>query len=253
MYAVVIDRVAGDSDEAARALAAALGKTAVEVRPRVNVPGGGPSIVAVHGEPEAADAVAARLRAAGFASGTVAVREPLPHLVEARRFDLAASALGIESRESPLIALTWSDIDVLVRGTRMTQTKYTETVRETKLSIGRTFLSGGLVNTRTETTKRTHTATDGDEFLYVFAGPTVVAMREHELQYQSLGPALQPSRTANFRFVLAEIQRRCPRARIDDRLMRRATQAQILGATLSPDDHLDLATMLVAASLRTAP
>jgi hypothetical protein len=252
VFAVVIDRVTGDVAEAARALASVLGKTAYEVRPSVQVQGGGPAVVALHGEPAAAESTAAQLRAAGFTTDVVGVRDPLPDLVVARRFDLGATALGIETRESLAIALPWTDIDVLLRGTRMTQTKYTETMKETKLSLGRTLLSGGLVNTRTETTTRTRTATDGDEFLLVFAGPTVVALREHEMQYQSLGPALQPSRTANFRLVLAEIQRSSPHALRDDRLMRRATQAQILGPTLSPDEHLDFAARLVAASLRAS-
>ncbi len=252
MFAVVIDRVTGDVGEAARALASALDKTAYEVRPSLQVPGGGPAVVAVHAEAETASAVAARLRDSGFASGIVAVRDPLPDLLVARRFDLGDSALGIESRESPSIAIAWTDVDVLLRGTRMTQVEHTETVRETKLSVGRTLLSDGLVNTRTETPTRTRTTTDGDEFLLVFAGPTVVALREHEMQYQSLGAALQPARSANFRHVLAEVRRQAAHASYDERLMRRATQAQILGPTLSPDDHLDLAAMLVAASLRTA-
>jgi len=64
--------------------------------------------------------------------------------------------------------------------------------------------------------------------------------------------ALQPSRTANFRYLVAELQRRCPHAMRDERLMRRSTQGQILGPMLSPDDHLELAAMLVVRSLRAA-
>ena len=101
-------------------------------------------------------------------------------------------------------------------------------------------------------TTRTRTETDADEFLLVFAGSQVCSLREHEMQYQSLGPALQPSRVANFRHVVAQLRARCPHALCDERLMRRSTQAQILGATLSPDDHLDFACLLVAQSMRTS-
>jgi hypothetical protein len=250
MHAVVVDRVTGDVAEAARKLAGVLGKTAYEVRPSVQVPGGGPAVVAVLADPDAAAATAAALRGVGFECGVVTVRDPLPGQIVARRFEIGAAALVVEARESPAVALPYAEVELLVRGSRMTQAKYTETVRETKLSLGRTLATGGLLNTKTETTTRTRTATDGDEFLVVFAGATPVVLREHELQYQSLGAALQPSRTANFRHVVAELQRLCPQAVRDERLMRRATQAQILGPMLSPDDHLDLAIELLATSLR---
>jgi hypothetical protein len=210
----------------------------------------------VHGQEDAARESAAQLRAAGFACSVVPARDPLPGLVVARRFDLGATELGIETRDAQSVVLPYAAIDVILRGTRQTQSKQTETVTERKLAIGRSILSGGLVNTRTETTTRTRTTTDADEFLLVFAGAHVCSLREHEMQYQSLGPALQPSRTANFRHVVAEIQRLCPHALRDERLMRRSTQGQILGPMLSPDDHLELAALLVADSLRaraTAP
>ena len=82
----------------------------------------------------------------------------------------------------------------------------------------------------------------------MFAGPDVASLRERELQYQSLGAALQPSRMANFRYLVAEIERRAGRAVRDERLMRRSVQSQTLGPMLSPDEHLELAAKLIAAS-----
>ena len=250
MHVVVLDRVAGDVAELARGLAGVLGKTAYEVRSSLLVPEGGPAIVAVHAQADAAEHTATQLRAAGFHCSVVAGKDPLPDLVVARRFDLGATELGIETRDAQSLTVPYAAVDVLLRGTRQTQTKATETVTERKLAIGRSILSGGLVNTRTETTTRTRTTTDADESLLVFAGAQVCSLREHEMQYQSLGPALQPSRTANFRYVVAELQRRCANAVRDERLMRRSTQGQILGPMLSPDDHLELAALLVAQSLR---
>jgi hypothetical protein len=259
VHAVVIDRVANDVAEPAgpsdlaRALASVLGKTAYEVRPSLQVPEGGPAIVAVHAQPDAAEQTATQLRAAGFHCSAVPAKDPLPGLVVARRFELGATELTVETRDATTVSLPYAAVDVLLRGTRQTQSKQTEKVTERKLAIGRSILSGGLVNTRTETTTRTRTTTDADEFLLVFAGASVCSLREHEMQYQSLGAALQPSRTANFRHVVAELQRLCAHALRDDRLMRRSTQGQILGPMLSPDDHLELAAKLVADSLRARP
>ncbi|HET6582195.1 MAG TPA: hypothetical protein VFG69_02085, partial [Nannocystaceae bacterium] len=154
LHAVVIDRVTTDPGEAARAIAAVLGKTAYEVRPSVQLPGGGPAVVAVLADPEAAAAIAAGIRAIGLECAVVPVRDPWPDMIVARRFELGAAALGVESREGTSVALPHADIDVLLRGTRQTQTKSTERVTERKIAIGRAILSGGLVNTRTETTTR---------------------------------------------------------------------------------------------------
>ncbi len=249
MFAVVIDRVTGDTAAAASALATAMGKTAYEARPSVQLPGGGPAVVGVHATSEAAQGVAATVRAAGFVCTVVPVKDPLPQLVVPQRFELEGDALRVEARAHVQASIPYDAIEVLLHGTRQTQTQGTEKVSTRKLSIGRAVMSGGLVNTRTETTTRTTTTTDSDEFLLVFAGGDVVSLRERELQYQSLGPALQPSRMANFRHVVAEVQRRAGRAIKDDRLMRRSVQSQMLGPMLSPDDHLELAAKLVAASL----
>ena len=88
-------------------------------------------------------------------------------------------------------------------------------------------------------------------FLHLYArGMPPLAWREDRLQYRSLGKALLPSRHANFAQVVAELRRRCPAAAYDERLATRAGQAQLLGPTLSTDDHLDVAISVLAAALR---
>lgn len=248
VFAIVIDRVTAEPEVAAGALAKALGKTAYEARPSVQLPGGGPAVVGVHATADVAEGSAAAVRAAGFVCTVVPVKDPLPQLVVPVRFQLGDDELAVETRTHVHATIRWDTIEVLLHGTRQTQTESSEKVTTRKLSIGRAVLTGGLVNTRKETSTRTTTATDSDEFLLVFAGPDVVSLREHELQYQSLGPALQPSRMANFRHVVAEIERRATRAVRDDRLMRRSVQSQTLGPMLSPDRHLELAAKLIADS-----
>lgn len=249
MFAVVIDRVTADPEAAASALAKVLGKVAYEARPSVQVPGGGPAVVGVHATVDAAQSSAASVRAAGFGCAVVAVKDPLPQLVVPQRFELGDDALVVDARGHAQATIRYDAIEVLLHGTRETRTQATENVTTRTLSLGRAALTGGLVNTRTQTSTRTTTTTDSDEVLFVFAGDDVVSLREHELQYQSLGAALQPSRMANFRYLVGELQRRASGARCDDRLMKRSVQTQMLGPMLRPDEHLELAAKLVAASL----
>jgi len=87
-----------------------------------------------------------------------------------------------------------------------------------------------------------------DEFVVVFAGAEAPwVLRERELVYQSLGPALQPSRTANFRFLASELRARAPQATWDERLVRPASQSQMLGRTLRIEEHVEFLVGLVAA------
>ncbi|HWB80950.1 MAG TPA: hypothetical protein VG755_38570 [Nannocystaceae bacterium] len=249
MFAVVIDRVTAAPEVAASALAKVLGKTAYEARPSVQLPGGGPAVVGVHATAEAAQQSAAAVRAAGFTCTVVPAKDPLPQLVVPQRFELGADELVLDGHGHVHATIRYDAIAALLHGVAERRTQSTENVTTRKLSLGRAALTGGLVNTRTQTTTRTTTTTDSDELLFVFAGADVVALREHELQYQSLGAALQPSRMANFRYLVGELQRRATRAVRDDRLMKRSVQTQMLGPVLRPEEHLELAAELVAASL----
>jgi hypothetical protein len=219
VLAVVIDRVTGDPALAARSLASVLGKIPAEVRQCVAAPNGGPVVVAVLGTNDAAEHTAKQLRAAKFACDVVPVRDPLPDLLLAKRFELGAATLDVEDAEGTRMMMFYDGIDVLLHGTHDVVTGTGETASA--------------------------------EFLFAFAGPTACCwLREHELHFPSLGKALQASRLANFRTVVDRLQRACTRAKRDERLMRRTAQVQLLGPMLKPDDHLLLAALLLARSLR---
>jgi hypothetical protein len=251
VHAVVIDRVTGDGEQIARALAQALGCTPYDVRASANAPGGGPAVVSVHADPKAAEATCALVRGAGVTAHVVAVRAI--ELLEARKFELGPTALGVENREGVAVQIPYAAIDLLLRGARQIQRTQTETVTQKNVAIDRMILSGGLINTRTQETTRTTTQTDADELVVVFAGAeTPWVLRERELVYQSLGPALQPSRTANFRFLTGELRSRAPQATWDERLVRPANQSQMLGRMLRVEEHLEFLVGLVAASVRAS-
>jgi len=251
MQAVVIDRITGNLELAAKAVAEALGKTLYEVRPTVRVPAGGPAVVAVLANLDAANETGSRLQAAGFEVRVVDASDPLPGAVVGRHFELDPDGVTIDARDGQRVVCPFPSVEALVHAMEASRTAQTQTVTERKLDIGRAVLSGGLVNTRTERRTRTTTKTDAEELLLIFAGdlPPLV-LREHELTYQSLGEALQPSRSANFRYLVTRIRQGCPGAAWDERLMRQSTQSQILGPMLSPEAHFPLVAALVAASLR---
>ena len=85
--------------------------------------------------------------------------------------------------------------------------------------------------------------------LYAGEGPPLF-FNENVLAYETLGPALRLSRGANFLYLLAELRRRCPGAVYDERLVNRAGQATLLGPSLTPEEHLVVATALLAKVLR---
>jgi hypothetical protein len=253
VHAIVVDHLAGDPAVNARTLAQVLGNTIYECRVFANAPHGGPVVVECHARSSDAEAVSARLRAAGLVARAVDVATETEVLrFVARTFELGTSALSVHARDGRSLELPYQDIDVLVRGSRMEHEVHTETTTSRKLDVGRAVLTGGLMVTRTEKTTRTTTSTDAQGFVVVWAGPQVaVVLEEQELQYQSLGPAMQPSRTANFAVVLNALRQRCGHARWDDRLLRRGAQQQLLGPTLDADQHLGLAIALVAMSVRS--
>src|SRR5690606_35436636 len=94
---------------------------------------------------------------------------------------------------------------------------------------------------------RTQTSTQSEDVLYIYTHAEVPwVLGEQELRFEGLGDALQPSRTANFNTLVTLLRQWAPDARFDERLRRRAVQAQILGRMLSPEDHFELAVALVA-------
>ena len=124
-------------------------------------------------------------------------------------------------------------------------------MKERKFSIGRAVLSSGLVLTKATKSTRQVTTEDREGFFNLYSGNRLtLVFRESALIYDSLGSALKPSRVANFAYLLAELRQRQPNTVFDDRLLRRAEQAVLLGPLLPPEEHLEIATSLLAKILR---
>jgi len=250
MFAVVILRWSGDVSALANAAAQALGQTAYEVRASLQSPDCGPAVMGVLADPEVARQRAEALVRAGFAARVVRVERELQALA-VRSFTLSEQGLAAQARDQHQAELRYTEIDRLVQATWTKTTRRSKTVREQKFSVTRTLLSGGLVSTKGVERQETTTNTESDDLLFVFGGDEgPLRFVSKELDYRGLGPAMEPSRTASFAKLVAELRRRCPHARFDGRLRRSVSQAQTLGRTLSPEDYLDFAVTLVAESMK---
>ena len=251
MYFVAIHHLPADPANRAVELAQILGITAYEARPRLLVAGGGPAVVASFAEEPRATALAATLEAAGFAA-FVFNSEDLaapPLTITVRKFTLGPDALSVDSTGTAL-SIPYAEVALLLRGAGITQSVTTEKTSQKRFDVGRAVLSGGLVMTKTTSKTLTHTSEERRHFLLLHSSTRpVLVFNEAELLYDGLGSARQPTRQANFLILIGELRRRCPAARFDERLLKRAGQAQLLGPAFSPEDHLPLAAALLARSL----
>jgi hypothetical protein len=254
MYIVAIDNLGEDREDIARALSGALETNVYDALIRVSVPWKGPLIVAAYSEKNTAGEKAEKLVAAGFRTLVLGQDEVETDKMRTivRKFLLGDSELEIESRTGESVSTEYAHIDIIVRGTRIAQSTETETVKARKFDAGRAVLSGGLMPMKSVKFTEQSTTELREGFIHLYSGNRYpLVFLESALLFDSLGPALQPTRTANFAFVLAELRRRCPSAVYDERLVNKAGQSQLLGPMFYPEKHLDIAVSLLLRSLRS--
>ncbi len=256
MYVVAIYSIGADKEHLANTLSSALGRTLLEARSRLNAPGSGPFVVGVFGEKDSAAGLAVQLRNSGFNAAVLSEDEIVRDAgrESMRRFDLGEGDLRAEPAEGGSRTVAYSGIDLILRGTGISSSTTTETTKQRSFSLGRAVLSSGLSVTKTTKTVREVTQQEREGFLILYAGDAPpLEFRENRLLYDSLGPARKPSRAANFAFLVAELRGRCRAALYDEKLLTRAGQAALLGPSLNPEEHLAVATTLLAKVLRGVP
>lgn len=253
MHIAAIHNLPDNKDELANALAAALGATLYEARSRLRVPGKGPLVVSVSGERDAVEKVVKKLQSSGFDAIVLDQNEIESESNQfiVKKFRLDDEELVVESGKERSLAVDYRSIDLILRGTCIALRSETQSVKERKFSLGRTVLSGGIIITKSTKSTRQVTTEDREGFFNLYSGNRLtLVFRESALIYDSLGSALKPSRVANFAYLLAELRQRQPNTVFDDRLLRRAEQAVLLGPLLSPEEHLEIAISLLAKILR---
>ena len=253
MHIVAIHNLSQNKEALAGTLAAALGATVYEALSRLRSPGKGPFVVGVFAAIGAADELVKKLRLGGFEAALLKedeIETAAAGLV-VRKFRFRGDALTVESTKEESLVIDYSSIDLIIRGTSIAQSTVIETVKEKKFDPGMALLTGGLKMTKTTEKTLESTVQTREGFFYLYAGDQrTLIFREGGLAYESLGTLLQPTRQANFSFVIEELRRRSPEAIYDDRLLNRAGQIQLLGPLLSPEKYMNIATSLLAKVLR---
>jgi hypothetical protein len=253
MHVVAIYDLKDDKQTLAGALAAVLNVTVFEALSRLRAPGSGPFIVGVFAEQERASALAGRLGSGGF-SATVLSAERIGDEADwwvIRRFSLNEQDLQVESLDGRTRTVSYQDIDLILRGTGISSSTSIEKTKQRKFDAASAVLSGGLKMTKTAKTTREVTTEVREGFFTLYAADIPpLLFRENSLVYDSLGSSRGLSRSANFAQLAAEVRRRCPAARYDERLLSRAGLASLLGPSLSPEEHVAVATALLANVLR---
>jgi hypothetical protein len=253
MYVVAVHSIKKDKELLAGALASVLGATIYEALSRLRAPGDGPLIVAFFAEKDRAVQLVEGLQSTGFKASVLTPAEikTESRALIVRRFSLGERELGATTVKGDSLSILYQNIDLILRGTVIVCEVKTETVKNRSLSPGRTVLTGGMMNTKPSRSVRDIITEERQGFINIYASdsPTLV-FRENTLVYDSLGPALRPSRTANFTHLTAEQRMRCPHALFDERLLSRAGQTALLGPSLNPEDYLVVATALLSTVIR---
>jgi len=256
VYAVAIDYDPRDAERFAEPLAYALDRSLIEARSRLSDPNGGPTVVGNFAEEAGAGICVRKLREVGISCTVLAPDEieTDPSRFAVRSFRLGERSLGASSRYGKEIDIPYEEIELLVRGTLFVPRPEMGTIEERRFSPTRTLLTGGIVSTKRKLRHRAIPMEEREGFLQVYAGarPPLV-FREGSLHYQALGAALKPSANANFQLLVDRLRERAPAARYDERLSDKPGRARVLGPTLSPERHLDVALTLLAKVLRARP
>jgi hypothetical protein len=224
MKLVALTTAPADPAAAVKILCEVAGQVPAEARMRLS---GEPPLLLARLDDEAADALAARLRAAKVAAISIDADVPGDEsrllarsfaFVEAQDGDPAHFELSPRSGEP--MRLPYERIELLVRGVRVHRGSHTHTETTRKLSLGKALLTQGLMITKVEKREVTTKTESPEHFLLVYAGESVGALYEEEVIFQSLGKDLQPARLANMGFITEKLRRLAPQARYDERLLR---------------------------------
>jgi hypothetical protein len=262
VYAVAIAELNATIETEAIALSSDLGVSAYEAR--LVLASGTPAIVSMSSDKARALDLLARLRARGHgaiacdASAVVASDA----MTSMRRFCLNAGS--ISSDEGPRAELPYGDVLALVAAVHRQRVTSESVVRDSKFSVGRAVMTGGMVNTRTVKRETRATTEERDAVLYVFrrGGGIPWILRERGTRWAGHGRPVAPTAGANFRPTVRLWRAPMPRAVYDDRLVTRRSaperMAVAAGAagtttTTSSEAAIDLLAHLLAIWISRAP
>ena len=201
--------------------------------------------ILVRATPEGARMTEA-LQAAGFTAfaGEEAAIPGEKHRMVARSLEFSSSGFVAFDGRGQRQECPAASISVFLRGIRTLETSEIVKTTERKLDLGKALLTSGLAVTKKVETISQRTTSTKEPFILVQRsdGLPGIMLYEGRLNYQCLGPALQPSRFGNFVALLARLQALAPGAPVDDRITRPGFLA---GLPVLSVDPVDLAVFLV--------
>ena len=221
MFVVAIAELHGSVEDEAAPLAADLGVTAYDAR--LLLATGTPAIVKTTPDKALALELLARVRARGH--GAVACDAAAvvssADMVAMRRPRLEKDAVTLHDR--PGERLPYADVLALLPAVHQRRVDTATQTRETKLSMGRAVMTGGMAFTKTVKTTTRNATEERDVVLYVFraSGAPPWLLRERGTSWVGLGLPLAPSEGENYRLAVAALRERAPGATFDERLMTR--------------------------------
>ena len=117
-----------------------------------------------------------------------------------------------------------SDAFLILRGRIRSATQEKISTTKMKLNVPATVLSGGIPIVRRVTEKGTQESLQTEDFVKIYdrgSSDPRVEMFQNHVDYDFLGPELNPSAPANFVIVVARLREWFPLAIFDERLTRR--------------------------------
>lgn len=235
----------------AETIAVALGTVAFEARQKISA--GGPAVLASFADSVQAEDLAARMSQGGVPTlvvDTEAVRRRVPSF-SVRRFELGSQRMQLVSFDGEQREIDCDSIELLlVAICNSGKSTVSDAEMTRKFSLGKTLLAGGVPMTKQVKTGNAVVVEQRDETLWLYAGGhTTTVFDRSAMNYEGLGNAMQFTRELNFTYLKNRLRRLAPRARYDDRLLKRAALVRLLGPALNPETDHDLAFEVLARTL----
>jgi hypothetical protein len=250
MFVVTIYGWREATPEMEQALAGALGIMVFEARQRLIT--GGPSVVANFADQHQARELAGKVRRSGINALVIdatTVRQREGYFI-VRRFDFEASVLRIETHNGQQEKLPYAEMKLILTGTSVVGCSETKTIVETKFSMGKTLLAGGIPMTKKVERQEEVSSEESELVLYLYTRDRSTAIFSlNAMNYDGFGAEMKVSRKLNFSYFISQLRLHAPDADYDDRLLSRGSQVRLLGPAQGREASLDLATEILARCL----
>ncbi len=231
-------------DEWIRSRADAVGVSFYELRARLRVLDGWPGVLATFAGADAADAEATGLARDGIPAWVLRGEPDRPRAL-VRSFSISAGFVSVDADRGIQVEIPIHDVRMLVVGTRLGLRREHGLSRTVVSPVARSSL--WITPNLGAAAPAVEVRSTRESFIELHAaGRPVLCFEAGSLQYRSMPGTVEPTRAANFKRVVQQLRGACPRAYVDERLAGRMGQVRMLGPTLPPETHLDLALAMVA-------